>query len=260
MCSSRVRSALAERLSRAGFVAGDEEAAALVDRAGDDGALLDVLISRRLTGEPLAWITGSVVFCGVTLHVDPGVYVPRWQTEALARRAVERLPADGIAVDLCTGTGAVAAALQAGRPGARVVGTDLSDAAVRCARVNGVEAHVGDLFAPVAAELGGKVDVVVGVVPYVPTEAMPFLQRDALTFEPVIAYDGGPGGVALLRRAVAGAADVLRPGGALVLEIGGDQADAMADCLAGHGFVQVSVLEDEDGDVRGVEATFAPRE
>jgi len=106
--------ALAALLSSAGFVAAEDEADELLARAAGDVELLDSLVARRLTGEPLAWITGSVTFCGSEIRVDPGVYVPRWHTEALARRAVERLPATGTAIDLCTGTGAVAKTLVAG--------------------------------------------------------------------------------------------------------------------------------------------------
>ena len=96
--------------------------------------LLSELLARRLTGEPLAWITGSVTFCGLTLRIDPGVYVPRWHTELLARRAVKRLPQDGTAIDLCTGAGAIAATLVAHRPEARVLATEVDPWAVACAR------------------------------------------------------------------------------------------------------------------------------
>jgi release factor glutamine methyltransferase len=83
------------------------------------------------------------------------------------------------------------------------------------------------------------------------------LQRDTFTFETALAYDGGPDGCAILRRAIAGAAAVLRPGGALLLELGGEQASLLAPELAA--FDEVVVLRDEDGDVRGVEATTPPR-
>jgi release factor glutamine methyltransferase len=252
-----------EVLEVAGFVAAGEEAAELLAWAGGDGGRLGEGLRRRLTGEPLAWITGTVTFCGLTVRVDPGVYVPRWHTEALAERAVERLPAvDGaIAVDVCTGTGAIAAVLRARRPGARVVASDVDERAVACARANGVEAYRGDLLAPLPADVvGGQgVDVVVGVVPYVPTPALGLLQRDTLTFETTLPYDGGPDGTAILRRAAAEAAAVLRPGGALLLEVGGEQADALAPDLARLGFGDVAVLADEDGDVRGIDATLTGR-
>jgi release factor glutamine methyltransferase len=213
-------------------------------------------VSRRLTGEPLAWITGSVVFCGLEVRVDPGVYVPRWQSEPLARLAAGRLPETGAAIDLCTGAGAIAATLAARRPGARVVASDVDARAVACAVANGVEAFAGDLFAPLPSDLVGRADVVGGVVPYVPTPELGLLQRDALAFESPRSYDGGPDGTGLLRRAVAEAPRFLRPGGALLLELGGGQADALRGDLARHGYADVRVLVDEDGDVRGVEATL----
>jgi release factor glutamine methyltransferase len=248
--------ALTELLADAGFVAADEEAQELLARAAGDAALLDALVARRLTGEPLAWITGSVVFCGLQVRVDPGVYVPRWQSELLARRAVERLPAAGVAIDLCTGAGAIAKVLMAERPDARVLASDLDERAVACARANGVDAHRGDLFAPLARELEGRVDVVVGVVPYVPTPDLPLLQRDTFAFESPLSYDGGIDGTAIVRRAVAGGARFLRPGGALLLELGGDQAGALGDDLARLGYGDARALRDEDGDVRGIEATL----
>jgi release factor glutamine methyltransferase len=84
------------------------------------------------------------------------------------------------------------------------------------------------------------------------------LQRDTFTFETALAYDGGADGCAVLRRAVLEAPRWLRPGGALLLELGGDQASLLAGDLATAGFGDVRVLRDEDGDVRGVEATLAP--
>ena len=251
--------ALAALLSGAGFLAADQEAAALLARAGSDADLLEALVGRRLTGEPLAWIVGSVLFCGLEIRVDPGVYVPRWQSEPLARRAVERLPATGAAIDLCTGTGAIARTLTRDRPGARVVASDVDERAVACAAANGVEVYRGDLFAPLPRALEGRVDVVVGVVPYVPTPELPLLQRDTFTFESPLAYDGGRDGTEILRRALSDAPRFLRRGGALLLELGGEQAGALSDDLARRGYVDVTVLVDEDGDVRGIEATLGER-
>jgi release factor glutamine methyltransferase len=241
------------RLEQGGFVAAEEEADDLLAAADGDGARLDALVARRLTGEPLAWITGRTEFCGIGLQVDPGVYVPRWHSEALARRALARLPADGLAIDLCTGCGAVARFLSTRRPSARVVASDLDERAVACARANGVDAHLGDLFDPLPPL---RADVVVGVVRYVPAPDLPLLQRDTLTFESPLSYDGGADGLAILRRAVAGAARVLRPSGALLLELGGAQGDALGGDLAAHGFVDVTAVVDDEGDVRGVEGTL----
>jgi release factor glutamine methyltransferase len=249
--------ALAAQLAAAGFVAAEEEAEELLARAAGDAALLDSLVQRRLTGEPLAWITGKVEFCGLEIQVDPGVYVPRWQSELLARRAVERLAANGTAIDLCTGAGAIARTLSANRTGARVVASDVDERAVACARANGVEAYQGDLFAPLPSALEGHVDVVVGVVPYVPTPDLPLLQRDTLTFESTLSYDGGPDGTDILRRVLTESPRFLAPAGAVLLELGAGQPEALADDLDRLGYANVTVLHDEDGDVRGVEATWA---
>jgi release factor glutamine methyltransferase len=251
------RGELADLLAGAGFVAAGEEADELLARAAGDPELLDALVARRLTGEPLAWITGSVSFCGLDVGVEPGVYVPRWQSEPLALRAAERLPVNGLAVDVCTGAGAIAKTLMARRPAARVVATDLDERAVACARRNGVDAHRGDLLAPLPRALEGRVDVIVGVVPYVPTPDLPLLQRDTLTFESTLSYDGGEDGTGLLRRVVAESPRFLRRGGALLLELGGEQADALRDDLARPNYVDLDVLRDEEGDVRGIEATLA---
>jgi release factor glutamine methyltransferase len=248
--------ALTDLLSSAGFIAAEEEAHELLARAAGDGELLDSLVARRLTGEPLAWITGRVSFCGVEIRIDPGVYVPRWQSEPLARRAVECLPAAGVAIDLCTGSGAIARTLTANRPGARVVASDIDARAVACAAANGVEVYRGDLFAPLPHALQGRVDVVVGVVPYVPTSALPLLQRDTFTFETTLSYDGGRDGTDILRRVLRETPRFLRRGGALLLELGGQQADLLRDDLARLGYVDVNVLMDDEDDVRGIEASL----
>ena len=93
-------------------------------------------------------------------------------------------------------------------------------------------------------------------MPYVPTPELGLLQRDTLAFESARSYDGGPDGTAVLRRALAEAPRFLRPGGALLLELGGEAADALRGDLARHGYAGVAALVDEDGDVRGLEATL----
>jgi release factor glutamine methyltransferase len=251
------RAALVARLEAGGFVAAEEEADELLACAAGEGERLEALLARRFTGEPLAWITGSITFCGVEVRVDHGVYVPRWQSEQLALRAAKRLPKGGTAIDLCTGTGAIAAVLHAHRPAARVVATEVDERAVVCARANDIEVFEGDLLDPLPHMLEGQVDVIVGVVPYVPTPELGLLQRDTFTFETALSYDGGDDGTTHLRRAIAGAPRFLRPDGALLLELGAGQPERLHDDLAGHGFTDVTVLQDEDGDVRGIEATLA---
>ncbi len=110
------RVSVTRRLVDAGCVAAGEEADELIDAAGGDPDVLAGLVDRRSRGEPIAYLTGAVTFCGLRLFVTPGVYVPRWQSEPLARRAAGLLPSRGVAVDLCTGIGAIAAVMTSAVP------------------------------------------------------------------------------------------------------------------------------------------------
>lgn len=238
---------LAERLARAGCVAPEEEAQELLAFAPDH-ATLQAWVSRREQGEPLAWITGRVDFFGRGLHVGVGVYVPRHQTWPLAARAASLLPDTGRAADLCTGSGAVAAYLRSKRPRAVVVGTDIDCRAAASASANGVAVVVADL------DLGlrsGIFDVVTAVAPYVPSRAMRLLPRDVTRYEPRLALDGGDDGLAVVKRSVTGAARLLRQGGWLLAEIGGDQGNGITAVLATAGFASPTFWFDEDGDIRG---------
>jgi release factor glutamine methyltransferase len=241
-------------LAEGGCVAPAAEADAMLRASSEGDRPIEELIARRLRGEPLAWITGSVRFCGVRVLVDPGVFVPRPHTQALTRRAVSLLPTDGIAVDLCTGSGAVAAVLGSAHPRATVAATDIDPVAVACARRNGVHALVGSLDEPLSPSLRGRVDVVTAVVPYVPTEELHLLPSDVLANEPRRALDGGRRGTTVLVRAAEAAARWLRPGGSVLLELGGDQAGVTAMTLADVGLSEIRVHRDGDGQDRAIEA------
>ncbi len=241
-------------LASAGCIAPRAEAAELLAAAERDVVPTETLVARRVRGEPLAWITGSTTFCDLRVRIDPGVYVPRPQSEPLARRAAALLPATGVAVDLCTGSGAIAAVLGASRPGATIVAADVDPVAVACARRNDVVAFAGDLDDALPSELLGAVDVVVAVPPYVPTSELALLPRDVVAFEPLRALDGGQAGTDLLLRVVDRSVRWLRPGGALLLELGGDQAAPVGDAMTAAGFGALSTGRDTDGDVRSIEA------
>jgi release factor glutamine methyltransferase len=244
---------LVQALAAGGCFAPEEEAAELVRAAADGSRSLEELVARRLRGEPLAWITGFVRFCGLRVRVEPGVYVPRPHTQALARRAASLLPSAGIGVDLCTGSGAVAVVLGATGGGATVLATDVDPAAVACARRNGVRALQGNLDEPLPASVRGRVDVMTSVVPYVPAEELHLLPRDVLAHEPRHALDGGPGGTKFLEKVARSSADWLAPGGRVLLELGGDQAGAVAGTMEGAGLSDIRVHRDRDGDDRAIE-------
>jgi release factor glutamine methyltransferase len=259
--------AVTRELAAAGCVSAAAEARWLVEETADPERLR-AMVARRVAGEPLQYVVGWAPFGWLRLAVGPGVFVPRPETEGLADRAAAHLRAAGrasrrgpgnpegvprwntppVAVDLCTGSGAIACFLAAEVPGARVLATELDPAALAWARINtdrcGVELLAGDLDAPLPAELAGRVDVLCANVPYVPSGAIPMLPRDVRDHEPRLALDGGPDGLDVLRRVAARAGRWLAPGGVLLCEIGDDQGEAAAALLAGAGLAEVAVLPD----------------
>jgi len=261
---------LVDRLRAAGCIAAEEEAAMLADAARLAGAagaadrVLEAMVRRRERGEPVEWIVGWAPFCGLRIRIADGVYVPRVQTEVLARRAAVLASEAGVGavvVDLATGSGAIAAVVRAAAPAARVIATEIDPVAAACARANGVEVYEGDLDAPVPAALAVAVDVLVANVPYVPTEAMGLLARDVLAYEPRRALDGGADGLDLIRRVFAAAARWLGPHGRVLVEIGPDQGAGVLQAAAAAGLAPAAgdgtlrgTWLDEEGDPRAFEA------
>jgi release factor glutamine methyltransferase len=246
--------AVTDRLVAAGCIAAGDEAAELV-AAAPDGATLERWVQRREAGEPPGWITGTFRFCDQTLHLAPGVYVPRRQSEELAIRAASLLPEHGRAIDLCTGAGPLAAHLARQVPTATVFGIDVDPVAASCARRNGVLAAAADLDAPLHA--GGSFDVVTAVAPYVPTDDLRLLPADVQRYEPRRALDGGADGLTLVRAVIAAAARLLCRGSWLLIEVGGTQDRGLASAFETHAFDVVEPWTDDDGDLRGIAARTA---
>ena len=152
----------------------------------------------------------------------------------------------------------VAVMLAATGPNARVVATDIDPIAVACARCNGVETYEGSLDESLPSSFAGSADVLTAVPPYVPTDELRFLPRDVRRFEPVAALDGGPEGTDLLAEIARRSSRWLRPGGWLLLELGGDQATALREPLRRAGFEKPEIIRDAEGDPRGVVARRVP--
>ncbi len=195
-----------------------------------DLAVYRDLVRRRAGGEPTAYLTGRKEFHGHPFEVDPRVLVPRPETELVAEAALAALPEGGSALDLCTGAGVLAVTLVLERK-VHAVATDVSSEALEVARENaaalGAEVTFlqGDLFEPLGPD--ARFDVIVSNPPYVPTGELAGLSREVQR-EPRLALDGGPDGMAVLRRIVLGAARHLCPGGTLVLEMHESHRDALA--------------------------------
>lgn len=218
------------------------------------------LVRRRAEGEPTAYLLGRKEFHGRALRVDPRVLVPRPETELLVEAALALLPEGGRALDLCTGSGAVAISLALDRPGARVLATDVSEEALAVARENAaalgavVELATGDLWAAVHADL--RFDVVVSNPPYIPTKELAGLSREVRR-EPCIALDGGEDGLDVLRRIVAGAPSRLLPGGALCVEMHESHLEVLPRLCREAGFESAEARRDFAGLPRLVVARMA---
>jgi release factor glutamine methyltransferase len=208
-------------------------------------------LCRRCTGVPLQHLTGEQAFRRLTLIVRPGVFIPRPETEVLVEHALAAIsgtPAPAV-VDVGTGTGAVALAVKDERPDAHVLAIDVAPEAVELARANagrlGLDVAVveGDLLAPVSPALRGAIDLVVSNPPYIPADDLPALPRDVRA-DPEGALVGDIG---VYDRLFAQASAVVRPGGAVVVEIGETQRDHVMAAARSAGFVRVESHRDLTG-------------
>jgi release factor glutamine methyltransferase len=205
------------------------------------------LVARRAAREPLAYIVGHREFFGLEFNVDPRVLIPRPETELLVEHALNlarQMPAPIQVADVGAGSGAIAVALAVHLPQATIYALDDSAGALAVTAVNarrhGVVDRVhclqGDLLSP----LPGPVDLIAANPPYVSTGEWQDLIPEIRNYEPRTALDGGPDGLSLIRRLLATAGASLRPGGALLLEIGAEQGQAVT-ALARESLPQAGV-------------------
>jgi release factor glutamine methyltransferase len=220
---------------------------------------------RRAAGEPLAYLAGRREFWSLEFEVGPAVLVPRPETEMLVARALElgdelaRGGREPDVIDLGTGSGAIAVAIARERPRWQVTAVDASpDALAVCARnarrhaVDRIELCRGDWLAAVP---GRVFDLVVSNPPYL-ADSDPALRGDGLRFEPRTALAAGPDALSALRRIATTSPDQLRPGGALLLEHGADQAASVAAILVARGFRHVVSRRDLAGHARITEGRW----
>jgi release factor glutamine methyltransferase len=205
-----------------------------------EAAHVSALIERRIKGEPIAYITGLREFYGLPFEVTPDVLIPRPETELLVELAAEHLPENGNALDMGTGSGAIAVALAQLRPDAAVTAIDNSKPALEVAYRNAVRHAVSINFMRsdwYGALSGKKFHLIAANPPYI-VKNDPHLSQGDLRFEPVDALTDQADGLSALRTIVAGAAGHLKPGGWIFVEHGYDQAPEVRALLS-HQFCQV---------------------
>jgi len=224
-----------------------------------DEEALRALCAKRKTRTPLQYLTGVQSFLGRDFYVDERVLIPRPETELLAEMAIAALgkrPSPA-ALDMCCGSGCLAVSLALGVPDADVHAADLSEGALAVTRRNAeglharVTLHQGDLFSSIPAGL--RFDVIVSNPPYIPAADCLALQEEVRR-EPLMALDGGADGFDFYRRIAKDAPRFLKEDGVLLLEVGFDQAAAVAALCRAAGFREVMTHEDYQHIERMVEA------
>jgi release factor glutamine methyltransferase len=227
------------------------------------------LVQRASEHEPIAYLTGKAHFFNLEFEVTPAVLIPRPDTETLVEnvlqlcRAVPGFESPRV-LDLCTGSGCIAAAVATNLKSSIVVATDISPAAVEVARRNierlkladRVTVEEGDLFEPVSRLPDPRpFQLILSNPPYIPSGDIEKLDRNVRDYEPVAALDGGMDGLVVHRRIVEGAIERLVSGGRIFLEIQFDQGEAVKEIFAAHEALdEVKLLKDYGGNVRVITA------
>lgn len=229
----------------AGIIRGDALSAG-------EHAAFRAAVSRRAEREPLQHITGTAPFRHLTLRVGPGVFVPRPETEVVAQLAIDALVVvadpQPIAVDLGTGSGAIALAMATEVPHARVGAVEKSDDAIAWARRNvqsiapSIDLRHGDL-AGAFVDLDGQVSVVASNPPYVPVGAIP-RDEEVRLYDPATALYGGSDGLDVVRVVSTTGLRLARPGATLVIEHGEWQGEAIRELLGADGWLGAATHPD----------------
>ena len=241
---------------------GELQAKAITGGDFAESDMFSELVLKRAERIPLQHLTGVAHFRRLTLRVGPGVFVPRPETEVVTQIAVDALRAighqDPIAVDLATGSGAIALSLAIEVPNAKVFAIELSDDALKYTAQNFLELAPqavlvqGDL-AHAFPELNGTVDVLVSNPPYIPDEMIPIYPEVHL-HDPSLALYGGADGLDIIRKVAESAKRLLRVGGTLIIEHADMQGEAVRELLLASGWRQVRTHRDLVGRDRATTA------
>lgn len=219
----------------------------------------ETMLERRSGHEPVAYILGAQDFMGLPFFVTRDVLIPNQDTENLVEEAMKEVHGGMRILDLCTGSGCILLSLLHYSADTTGVGTDLSAAALRVAAENGGRLGLsdravwkqGDLYEALAgAESSSKFDLIVSNPPYIPTAVIGTLMPEVAEMEPRMALDGGEDGLGFYRRILAGARDVLKIGGVLMMETGFDEAADVASMMRQSGFLDLQIIRDYGGQDR----------
>ena len=205
----------------------------------EQATLLNITVKRLCAGEPLAYITGERAFYGMDFHVNPGVLIPRPETELLIDHAIAWLnnhPARNSAADIGTGSGVIAVTLASRFPSLEIIASDISSEALGVARENAARHNVSHQITFIQADVlqhnERKFDLILANLPYIPTKTLD--ESSALRYEPRLALDGGSDGLRLITILIQQLQGLLLPGGCAILEIQYNQGSTVGEIARQH--------------------------
>lgn len=200
-----------------------------------DEERLNVLLQRRINGEPIAYLCGEKEFFSMRFQVMPGVLIPRGDTECVVECAARLLTKNAPAIlDIGTGSGCIAVSLAKQFPKARVLGIDISESALLCAKHNAAANDVSVTFQQLdiqSEEPDGFFDLIISNPPYIRTDVIGTLEKQVREYEPLSALDGGTDGLDFYKRLIPVTARHLNAGGILVFETGYDHWEAVSELI-----------------------------
>lgn len=254
---NKTEKSIINKLRSEGCVFAEEEAQLLMSEAGNIEELMN-MVELRVSGLPLEYVLGFTRFCGLRIEVEQGVFIPRRRTEFLVHQAKILTYPNDIVLDLCCGSGAVGAAIATDLKKILLHSVDIDPVAVRCAsrNITKISGHVyqGDLFDALPHSLRGQVNIIVANAPYVPTDSVNLLPREARLYEPQVALNGGKDGLNLHRKIAEEALHWLVPGGHLLIETSEMQGARTFQIFVKAGLI-TKIVRDEELDATVVIGT-----
>ncbi|MDD4003243.1 MAG: peptide chain release factor N(5)-glutamine methyltransferase [Clostridia bacterium] len=208
------------------------------------------LAKNRAKGEPLQYVLKETQFCGYKINLSQDVLIPRFETEIIAEEAIKRIKPQSSVLDLCTGSGCIAIAVQK-KTGCKVSAADISEKAVKLAKSNAaannaeIEFIVSDMFENLA---GRKFDIIISNPPYIKSSDIDSLEREVKDYEPLSALDGGEDGLKYYKIIAQNAKNFINDGGIIFLETGYNQSEEVKELFSEYN--NIEVIKDLDGNNR----------
>ena len=218
------------------------------------------MINRRIKNEPVAYITGTKEFMSLEFLVEPGILIPRPETEHIIEYVIDKNIKNANVLDICTGSGAIAVSIASYLKDSTVTAIDISDKCIEIATKNAHKNNVSDRCKILKGDALKKLDfetqfdIVISNPPYIKSEDVFKLEKDVKEYEPHLALDGGDDGLMFYRIISKNAYEILKCGGIIIYEIGFDQAQDVCDILKDK-YTDIKVIKDFAGLDRIVTAT-----